>query len=493
MKGYGFTALAVPGLVLAGAIGFFAFGNGPKLEPVPERMAAVEQKQETKGNVLQLSTPVPPVKEAKNIKKEKAQKKEKTVKLVYTKQEGGYKDGSYTGSATGYGGPITVQVVIRGGKIASVNILSASGETPSFLAMARSVTGKIVSAQSPNVDGVSGATYSSNGIINATIVALRKAGATNVVPKNTKTNPVGKTPTPADKQDKSSEKKKPTPAPTKMPKGIRFKDGTYYGSGEGFGGIIEAKVVIQKNKISGIDIVSAEYETPEYFANAKKILVSMKKKQSPEVDVISGATYSSNGIKDAVREALSKAVVTESASKPTSVPTPTPKPTETVKPTPTPAPTLTPAPTDEVGEDGSVVTVTTIPYEKVVEGAAVCYPDDNEDFEEYPIDIKITINGEKIQKTTIKDEVETVEEENTYSVTDISFSEDTRTLAKKEGNWLFLNRAAQGYGGTLGVFNQLLANNQAEKVDAVSGATCSSDAIWKAFMDGMKKLAADEE
>ncbi|MCI8408589.1 MAG: FMN-binding protein [Lachnospiraceae bacterium] len=476
MKKYGFTVLAIPGLALASVIGMFAFGNGPELKPIPERLAAVEDNSniQNKESALELSTPAPMLGETN-------EKKQKSKKLLYTKKECGYKDGTYTGSAQGYGGMITVKVVIREGKITSVDIISAAGETPSFLAKAKPITAKIVSAQNPNVDAVSGATYSSNGIINAVIVALNKAGATNLTTKN-RTDINSNTPKP--KQNPQNDRKKSTPMPTKLPKDTKFENGTYYGSGEGFGGTIKAKVVIKKNKIDAIDIVSAEYETPSYFANAKKILVTMKKKQSPEVDVISGATYSSNGIKDAVREALQKAVKNNSAVKKPKV---TAKPKVTIQPTPTKVPK--PVPTAEVKEDGSIVTVTTIPYEKVVMGNAICYPDEYEDFIEYPICINLMITGEKIRKTTTKGDEEITEEENTYSVSAISFAEETKKLAQSEGNWFYLKRAAEGFGTKMGIFNQLVSNNQATKVDAVTAATCSSDAIWRAFLDGVKKIS----
>lgn len=90
--------------------------------------------------------------------------------------EDGYKDGTYQGSGTGFGGTITVQVKVSGGKITAINVLSASGETGSYFASAKGVISKMISAQSPNVDAVSGATYSSNGIIQAVQNALSKAG-----------------------------------------------------------------------------------------------------------------------------------------------------------------------------------------------------------------------------------------------------------------------------------------------------------------------------
>lgn len=49
----------------------------------------------------------------------------------------GYKDGTYQGSGTGFGGTIIVQVTVAGGQITSIDILSASGETGSYLASAQ--------------------------------------------------------------------------------------------------------------------------------------------------------------------------------------------------------------------------------------------------------------------------------------------------------------------------------------------------------------------
>ena len=78
---------------------------------------------------------------------------------------GGYADGTYTGSGTGFGGTITVQVTVTDHKIAAINIVDASNETASYFANAQGVISKILASQSPNVDAVSGATYSSNGIV----------------------------------------------------------------------------------------------------------------------------------------------------------------------------------------------------------------------------------------------------------------------------------------------------------------------------------------
>lgn len=89
--------------------------------------------------------------------------------------QGAYKDGTYTGSAEGFGGNVDVKVTIEAGKISSVDITSAEKEDGAYLAMAEDIIPSIVSAQSADVDTVSGATFSSTAIKNATKQALEKA------------------------------------------------------------------------------------------------------------------------------------------------------------------------------------------------------------------------------------------------------------------------------------------------------------------------------
>lgn len=86
--------------------------------------------------------------------------------------------------------------------------------------------------------------------------------------------------------------------------GGAYKDGTYTGSAQGFGGKIKVKVTVAGQKISAIDITEASGEDDAYLSMAKDIIGTMLDKQTTEVDTISGATYSSTGIKNAVSQAL---------------------------------------------------------------------------------------------------------------------------------------------------------------------------------------------
>ena len=89
---------------------------------------------------------------------------------------GNYTDGTYQGTATGFGGDITVEVTIADSKITDVEILSAEKEDSAYLTMAKDIIPEIIDAQSADVDTISGATFSSTGIKNATAQALEKGG-----------------------------------------------------------------------------------------------------------------------------------------------------------------------------------------------------------------------------------------------------------------------------------------------------------------------------
>lgn len=86
-----------------------------------------------------------------------------------------YKNGTFEGSGTGYGGTITVQVTLQDDTITDVNVTSAPGEDSAYLAQGENVINSIISEQSTDVDTVSGATFSSTGILEAVNDALTKA------------------------------------------------------------------------------------------------------------------------------------------------------------------------------------------------------------------------------------------------------------------------------------------------------------------------------
>lgn len=85
---------------------------------------------------------------------------------------------------------------------------------------------------------------------------------------------------------------------------LNLKDGIYEGQGQGFRGKMTVEVVVSQDKIEKISILSHE-ESPgwyeEVFATLPKEMI---KEQRVEVDSITGATFTSQGLKDAVENAL---------------------------------------------------------------------------------------------------------------------------------------------------------------------------------------------
>lgn len=87
----------------------------------------------------------------------------------------------------------------------------------------------------------------------------------------------------------------------------KYKDGTYEGEAEGFGGPISVSVTVAGGKVTELNILSAEKEDGAYFEMAKDIIPTIIEQQTWDVDTISGATFSSTGIKNAAQQALEKA------------------------------------------------------------------------------------------------------------------------------------------------------------------------------------------
>lgn len=89
-----------------------------------------------------------------------------------------------------------------------------------------------------------------------------------------------------------------------------YADGEYTGTGKGFKSTITLLVTIKDNTIVNIEEVS-QGDTPANWEKAKALFAIIIDANSTDVDGVSGATKSSNGIKEAVNDALSKAVIKE--------------------------------------------------------------------------------------------------------------------------------------------------------------------------------------
>jgi uncharacterized protein with FMN-binding domain/Fe-S-cluster-containing hydrogenase component 2 len=90
--------------------------------------------------------------------------------------------------------------------------------------------------------------------------------------------------------------------------GSTYADGTYQGTGTGFrGGQTTVSVTIQNDVITDIQVVSYEDDAPFFSRAASSVISDILSSQATQVNAVSGATYSSNGIMSAVADALSNA------------------------------------------------------------------------------------------------------------------------------------------------------------------------------------------
>ena len=332
------------------------------------------------------------------------------------------KDGTYKGSANGYGGKVTVNVTVSKKTMTAIDIVSAPGETDSFFQRAKGVIDEMLTAQSTDVDVVSGATYSSNGIIGAVKNALFGTESNNATAANAG-NAAGS-----------------APSVSKVSESGTWKDGTYTGSGKGFGGTISVKVTVKDGKISAIDVTSASGETASYFSKAKGIIPKMISGQTTNVDAASGATYSSNGIITAVRNALSKAETGKSSTKKKKKKNKKNKKKNSGSDSNNNNNIAAPA---EGYEDGTYT------------GSAAC---SGEQFKEYSVTANVTIKNGKISAVEIS------------------------STAKGTNLKQFMSRDEIKNLPSL-----IVSKNGTSGVDAVSGATYSSHAIFNAVNDALSK------
>lgn len=205
-------------------------------------------------------------------------------KTAENNAEGNFQNGIYTGTGEGYRGKVTVTVKVADGKITEL-VLDDYADDKSYMERAKNrIFQEMISRQNTDVDAVSGATYSSNGLIEAVNKALGNEEGE------------GKKPEQEESEDKQS-----------FIEAGRFQnltDGIYTGSADAFRGDVEVQVTVEKQKVTDISILSY-CDTEEYFFRAAPAVIEqMKAEQSLNVDAVSGATYSSNGIIHAVANAL---------------------------------------------------------------------------------------------------------------------------------------------------------------------------------------------
>jgi len=88
----------------------------------------------------------------------------------------------------------------------------------------------------------------------------------------------------------------------------KYKDGEYEGEGLGYGGAIRVKVTVRDGEIYTIDVTEHSGEDDEYFNLALKMTDQIIDQNDTDIDIITGSTFSSEGLLEAINAALEKAV-----------------------------------------------------------------------------------------------------------------------------------------------------------------------------------------
>lgn len=396
-----------------------------------------------------------------------------------------YKDGTYYGTGTGFGGTLKVKVEISGGKITSIQIME-NQDGSEYISKASALINTIIQNQSTNVDTVSGATYSSVGIIQAVRNALSQAAVST-----SGTTTSGE----AGNAGNSGNQNQDTSAATGN---FPYKEGIYYGTAEGYSGNVSVAVVIQEKSIKAI-LITETSDDEAFFQRAMGVVKNVLKTQRTEVDTVSGATYSSKGILGAIQNALKQAekvtngeTIEEKAD--------TTQLEEAIK---TAEALVQEEYTEaswsvlavrlqdakEMLETAGQTSVKQETVDKAVENlnlaiaqlekkksdqeeevktkyidgtyevSVSCKPDEDEDFAEYQLSMKVTIRNDKI-----------------VSITEIAGDGGSE-------NDSYIKKAANGTSSKKGVVSQIITKGMPEEIDTVSRATCSSNAI----IDGCKK------
>lgn len=396
-----------------------------------------------------------------------------------------YKDGTYYGTGTGFGGTLKVKVEISGGKITSIQIME-NQDGSEYISKASALINTIIQNQSTNVDTVSGATYSSVGIIQAVRNALSQAAVST-----SGTTTSGE----AGNAGNSGNQNQDTSAATGN---FPYKEGIYYGTAEGYSGNVSVAVVIQEKSIKAI-LITETSDDEAFFQRAMGVVKNVLKTQRTEVDTVSGATYSSKGILGAIQNALKQAEkvrngetieekadttqleeaiktaealvqeeYTEASWSVLAVRLQDAKEMlETAGQTSVKQETVDKAMENlnlaiaqlEKKKSDQEEEVKTKYIDGTYEVSVSCKPDEDEDFAEYQLSMKVTIRNDKI-----------------VSITEIAGDGGSE-------NDSYIKKAANGTSSKKGVVSQIITKGMPEEIDTVSRATCSSNAI----IDGCKK------
>ncbi len=190
---------------------------------------------------------------------------------------GEYTPGTYTGEADGFGGKVTVEITVDENKITDVKV-TGDDETENIGKAHLEELGKaVLDAQSAEIDGASGATVTSDAVKAAAASAIAQA--------------------------------KGESAGAAEAGEVSYTAGTYTGTGSGYNGDVSLKVTFTDSAIESIEIDS-EKETNHIGTPAYDIMFADAiQANGSGIDSVSGATFTSRAIKEALNDAAEQAKV----------------------------------------------------------------------------------------------------------------------------------------------------------------------------------------
>ena len=203
------------------------------------------------------------------------------LSLIFTSTfafaEAKFKPGTYEATGKGYSeeSNVTVKVTVDENKITAVEI-DGEGEVPFGIPLFPKYSEALIGRSDGKIDAVSGATMTRNGISEAVEKALAEA------------------------RGESSENNAP----------VSFTPGEYSASYDGYNAPVTVKVTFDKDKITDIKIESHK-ETEHVGDIAFNIMIpEMLQANGAGVDGVSGATFSTRALRNAVIAAAEKASCT---------------------------------------------------------------------------------------------------------------------------------------------------------------------------------------
>lgn len=179
--------------------------------------------------------------------------------------------GTFTASADGFGGPVSVTLTLENGKITASEIVGDSETASIGGAALETLQKQLVDTNSAEIDGVAGATVTSNAVKSAAAAALAAANGETAA--------------------------------------ISYQAGTYTESTMARNAALTVEVTFSENSIESVNVTDHAETMSIASVALERIPAQIVEHQTTKVDAVTGATVTSNAIKSAVNAAIEKAGV----------------------------------------------------------------------------------------------------------------------------------------------------------------------------------------